>query len=118
MRVAILAVVPAAMVAVVVVIPVVVVIEPAVGSVPVAGVVAATFVARPDPASALIRRTRPVTGMPAIVMAYRIPVAVYPEEFRARGHGADGNHARRGRWADLNADADLSGGAVSSEQEH
>ena len=88
-------------------VPVVVVIEAAVGTVPIAAIEAAAFMPRADPASSRVRRARPITFVPAIVFADRIPVAFDPHEIwrRLRGHDDDGS---RGWWrADLNANGNL-----------
>jgi hypothetical protein len=47
-------------------------------AVPVAGIIAVLIVARGDPVGAGIRRTRPVTGVPLITRADRIPISTYP----------------------------------------
>jgi hypothetical protein len=52
-------------------------------AVPVAGIIAVLIVARGDPVGAGIRRTRPVTGMPLITRADRIPISTYPLIARA-----------------------------------
>ena len=105
------------MIAVVVVIPVMVVLEAAVRSVPIAGIEAATFMARSDPARAGIGRAGPVATMPDIMTAYWIPIAVDPGVFRPRTYWYD-IVARRGRRPNLNADSNLRCGVVSAKQEH
>jgi hypothetical protein len=52
-------------------------------TVPVAGIIAVPVVARGDPVGAGIRRTRPVTGVPLIAGADRIPISTYPLIARA-----------------------------------
>ena len=52
-------------------------------TVPVAGIVAVLVVARGDPVGAGIWRTRPVTGVPLITRADRIPISTYPLIARA-----------------------------------
>ena len=110
-------VVPTVVIAVVIAIPVMVVVESAMRAIPVAAVEAAAFVARADPARAGVRRTSPVTLMPNVVTARRIPVAINP---CVAGSGADRNDRmpRRRRRPDLDSDGDLGSRVVSAKQEH
>src|SRR5690348_17493600 len=81
--------VPAAAVAIAVMVPVMVVLEAPARTVPVAAVVAAPFIMWNDPDRALIRRTRPVALVPAIMTPIRIPVAVNPGELRSEEHTSE-----------------------------
>jgi len=105
-------VVIAAVVTIVIVIPLVVVFETAMIAVPVTGEIPLAVMARRDPASAGIRRTRPVSGMPVVVAIYGIPVAINPQEVRRWGDGPDGQNPGRGRRSNFDADRDLSPGAL------
>jgi hypothetical protein len=108
---------PAVAVAIPAVVPTVVMIETAVVSVPVADVILAAFVSRPNPARSCIRRTRPIAIMPFIVVSDRIPIAVDPNEIGARGARNDTHDARRRRRADTDSNGNLGpGGRRTSQQ--
>jgi hypothetical protein len=77
-------VVKAILIPIVVIVPVVIMFEAATISVPVTRIKLLSIMARLDPTSALIGWPRPVTVMPFIVVADRIPVTAYPCESRAR----------------------------------
>ena len=66
---------------------------------PVTGIITVFFVARGHPITASIRRTGPVTGVPVVARADRIPVSVHPRVARigARRPLVD-DHRRRRRW--------------------
>lgn len=116
MVVVIVAIAPAAVVAVTFAIPVVAMFETAAVTFPVAVVIAFTVVARTDPTSASVGRTSPVTLMPAVVMSHRIPIAVDPDIFGAWLTRVFVIGARRRRCADPDADGNLSGCRVRHEE--
>src|SRR5215470_7243690 len=103
--------VPAVMIAVGVMVPVVVMFETAVRADPVAGIVAMAVMVGKNPACARVGWTGPVTRVPAIVVADWIPVTLNPYEFGPWSHCANYDTRRR-RRSDLDADADLSSGAM------
>ena len=106
---------PAVAVTVVVAIPAVAMLEVAVVAVPVASVVAAMFMARPDPVRADIRRATPIAAMPAVMSFDGIPVAFDPNEVGAR---ADWNcvDSRRRRSSNYDSDRYLPASGWSAEQ--
>ena len=70
-------------VAIVVAVPFVVVVAPAVVSVPVAVEKALAVMMRRHPTCALVGRTGPISGMPAVMAVYRMPITVNPGIRRA-----------------------------------
>jgi hypothetical protein len=108
MLVAIVVIVPAVAVSVVVSIPVVIVLKTPAISVPIAGEVTLSVMARRYPAGAHVRRASPVAAVPPVVLSYRIPITLHPHEIRSRGRRNYGQHAGRRRRADLDSDRDLS----------
>jgi hypothetical protein len=95
----------AVVVAVMAVVPVVIVLETSVFAVPIAGVVAAAIMTWANPMSATVWRPGPVSAVPAVTMAVRVPVAVHPEELRSGLLGAYANDA----WWRWGADFDANG---------
>ena len=91
-----------AVIAVTVSIPAVIVCHYAVGAFPVAVEKSFSIVAGSHPDGAFIRRAGPVAVVPAVMAADRVPVAIDPNESRAR-RGRPNHHARRRRRADPNA---------------
>ena len=58
----------------------------------------ATFVTWAEPCSASIRRPSPIPLVPAIVVAYRVPITLYPHKPWPRRHRSIVEHMRgRGR---------------------
>jgi hypothetical protein len=85
-------------------VPVMIMIAPAVIAFPIPLIEAFSIVSRPHPMGASIRRASPVSIVPLVVVAYWIPVALYPDVLRSRAPGLYANDTRR-RWrADPNAD--------------
>ena len=101
-------IVEAVMVPIAVMVPPMIVFELAAVSVPIPGKELRSIVTRPNPASAFIRRPRPVSLMPTIVASYRIPITVDPGVARPGADGHDTNHARWRRWTDSDSNPDLS----------
>ncbi len=66
------------MVALAIVIPAMIVFNSPTGSLPVACKELRSIMMGSDPVRALVWWPRPVTGVPPIVAAYGIPIAVYP----------------------------------------
>jgi hypothetical protein len=96
-------------------IPMVVVIAPAVVAVPIAGEVSAPVVTRGYPPGVRVNGAGPVTGVPFIVIAHGIPVAIHPHEVRARPRRLDADDARgRGR-ANLDSNRNLGEGGCSGK---
>ena len=91
-----------AIIAVTVVVPAMIMRYNAVGAFPVAIEESFSIVARSHPDGAFIRRAGPVAVVPAVMAADRVPVAIDPNESRAR-RGRPNHHARRRRRADPNA---------------
>jgi hypothetical protein len=94
---------PAIAVAITVAIPVMIMVEAAAVTVPVTAVELAALIARSDPCGAGIRRPSPISSVPTISMAYRIPITVDPIIIRARGNGANTHHA--GTWWRTNSNS-------------
>ena len=94
-------------VAVVVTVPVMVVLNSAAVSVPVTREISLSIMMRNDPASALIRRPRPIARVPFVMVSNRIPVTLYPDEFGAWPHRYYRNHTGGRRSADPDSDGDL-----------
>src|ERR1700735_3506620 len=84
-------------------IPLVIVFEASAGSVPKSGVEHRSVVARSYPMGAFIRRTGPVTIVPAVVASIGIPIAVYPKVAGSRGNRANAHDARRRGRPDTNS---------------
>jgi hypothetical protein len=85
-------------IAVMVAIPSVIVFHAAVIAFPIAREKLPAIVTRTHPVSAFIRRTRPVTRVPAIPAVHRILITVHPHITGAGRRGTDRNDAwRRGR---------------------
>src|SRR4051794_10286502 len=84
-------------VAVAIVVPLVLMLEPPPRTSPVAGVIPPILPARPHPRHTLIGNARPVSFVPAVVPANRVPVAVYPRELgtRRRRPNSDDTWGRR-----------------------
>ena len=106
--VAAIMIVPTAAVSVVVSVPVVIVFKPAAIALPIANKIPILVIVRPNPASARIRRHRPITRVPSVVPSLRIPIALYPHKLGTRTRWKHGDHARRWRRSDLDSDGDLS----------
>src|SRR5262245_41610973 len=107
-------IVPAAVVAIMVVVPFVTVFKTAVRAIPISAVEPYTVMARAYPARTKIGRTRPVAGMPAIVSADRIPIAVNPKIFRAWSNWPFHDYSWRRRSADANPNRDLRAGRIGT----
>ena len=93
----IVVILPAITVAIMVPVPVMVVLEVAARTIPIAGIEALAIVARTDPARAFIRRTSPITAVPNVTAADRVPVAFDPAVF-GFGAGADRTDCVDARW--------------------
>jgi hypothetical protein len=94
-------------IAVVIAIPLVVVFHAAVGPVPVARKIELSVMTRRDPGCALIRRSAPVSLMPLVVAANRIPVAIHKGITRTRTYRLNANDPRLGRRSDSDSDGKL-----------
>ena len=77
-------------------IPMVIVLKTAMIAFPIPYKKLSTVMMRCNPTSAHIRRPSPVTLVPFIMPSNRIPIAIDPDEIRARGRWKNANHA--GRW--------------------
>jgi len=106
-----------AVVTITIVVRLVVVLETAMVAIPVTGVVAVAVMMRRYPMSTGIGRTCPVAGMPVVVAVYGIPLAINPQEVRPRGDWPDGKDVRRGWRSNLDADRDLSLGALRAQEQ-
>jgi hypothetical protein len=97
-------------------IPAMIVGSSAVVAVPVALEVALAIVTRFHPSCTGVGRTGPVSVVPSVVVACRVPVASYPEIVIARTLGLNSHYTdRRGR-ADCHTDGDLSEDSSRSQQ--
>ena len=94
---AIMVAISVAIIAVPVAVPMMIVFSRAAIPVPISTKEAISLIARRNPAVAGIDWTRPVAFMPFIVVSYRIPIALHPNEFRAWTRRKNANHSR-GRW--------------------
>lgn len=90
--------------AVVIAIPAMVVLHAAAIALPVSGEVAPSLIAGNDPSRATVRRPRPISSVPRVMISDRVPISVDPIKFRAGAHRADAEHTRR-RWR-ANGDSD------------
>ena len=73
-------------------IPAMIVLEPAAVTIPVTAIELPALIPRSYPDGAAIGRPRPISSVPMIAAAYRIPVPLYPVVIRARSHGPHLNH--------------------------
>jgi hypothetical protein len=89
-------------------IPFVIVFDAAMATIPIAREKLLTIVMRADPVGTLVRRTRPVTFMPAIMPADGIPISVNPGKTRSGRSGMHGHNSRRRRRSEVDANANLS----------
>src|SRR4051794_17076814 len=96
-----------AVVTVVTPVPVVVVVASTVIAVPIPREVAPAFVVRSHPRSRRIRRPRPVSRVPLIMIPFRIPVAAHPDELGAGPRRQNPHLTVRRRRTDLDADGNL-----------
>jgi hypothetical protein len=90
-----------------IVVPAVIVFEAAMISVPIAGEKLPPVVVRRYPVCSHIRRASPVTLMPSVMSANRIPVAFYPYEIGTRSHWYDMNYTRGWRGPDSDSNGNL-----------
>lgn len=88
-------------------VPAVIVVNAAVIPVPIATEKPLAIVMGSNPTRAGIRRTRPVTPMPAIVPTDRIPIALHPHVVWSRRNGPHNQDAWRGWRADSDSDRNL-----------
>lgn len=89
-------------------VPSMVVRDLAVRAIPVACVVELSIMTRSHPVGAGVRRARPVSVVPPIVVAHRIPVAPYPNMIGARASWLNPDYTYRWWRADSNSDGDFS----------
>src|SRR4051812_12369596 len=76
-----------------------------------------TLVARSNPVRACIRRACPVTVMPAIPVAHRIPVTFYPHKPGAGRYRTNPDNTWRGRGPDGDSNIKIRGNhGAASEQ--
>ena len=80
--------------AAVVLIPTVIMIHAAVFPFPIAIEEAFTIVVRAHPMGAGVWWARPISVVPSVFTAYRVPVAIHPRVVRARCNGPDANYSR------------------------
>ena len=105
-------------IAVMAAIPSVIVFHAAVIAFPITREKLCAIVVRADPVSTFIRRTGPVSVMPAITAADGIPISVHPGK---AGSGSSGMHCHNTRWrgrSDPDADANLSAQTESARQQN
>src|SRR4051794_33724002 len=107
-----------AVVAVVVLVPVVIVIAASGIAVPVTRKVLPALMMRRHPPCGLIRRAGPISVVPFVFPADRIPVAVHPGIIRSGTCGTHSQHARGRRCANLNSDRNLAENAGGGEDRY
>jgi hypothetical protein len=95
---------PAIAVPVPIPIPMVIVLKTATIPIPIPYEKLPTIMMRWNPTRAHVRRPCPVSLVPFVVPPDRIPIALDPDEFRARGRRKNANHTRRRRRPDINPD--------------
>jgi hypothetical protein len=95
---------------------VVIVFHAAMVAIPVSGEELLSVVTRSDPVSAFIRRTRPITRVPAISAVYRVLITIDPDITGAGRGRTNRDDAWRRRGPNANADANL--GAQSERATH
>jgi hypothetical protein len=88
-------------------IPVMIVLDPSVASIPVTRKIPLSVMVGCNPTRTFVRRPGPISGVPLIVMSYRIPIAFHPNEIRPGPGGHHGDNARWRRSADLDSNRDL-----------
>jgi hypothetical protein len=88
-------------------IPAMVVVKAAPVTFPVALKELATLVARSNPTGSAVGWAAPISVMPAVSAAYRIPIAVYPKVIRPRRAWTGMNHPRGRRRPDSYANRQL-----------
>ena len=103
-------------VAVAVSIPVVIVLEAAAVTVPVALEELLPIVMGRNPARPSVGRPGPVSFMPPVMAAYRIPITIHPKIIRTRRRGPHSNDAGRGRRTNAYSKRHLSGEHRSTRQ--
>jgi hypothetical protein len=108
---------PAVAVAIRAAVPTVVMIEAAVVSVPITGIILAAIVPRPNPAGSFIRRARPITFVPSVVVSDRIPITVDPNETVARRPRNHTHDAWRRRRPDADSNGNLGPGGYGTSQQ-
>lgn len=89
-------------------VPLVIVIESTAVTFPVTFIILLSVVARFHPSSALIRWSRPVTIVPAIASALRVPITPDPCVILAWASRYNSNYTRAWRWANSDSKGDLS----------
>ena len=82
-------------------IPMVVMLKTAAIPIPKPYKVLSAVMMRRNPTGAHIRWLCPVTLVPFVVPSYRIPIALDPDEIRARGRRKNANHTGRRRRPDI-----------------
>jgi hypothetical protein len=112
-----MAVMVAMIITVAVPIPMMIVLAATVIAFPIAFVETLAIMTGHRPHSTGIGRARPVSVMPPIMMAYRIPIAFHPNEPRCRSDRPDANDSRRRRWADADSNRYLSEQDSSHEEQ-
>ena len=100
-------VVPAIVPIVAVLVPLVIVFNTAAIPFPVSCKKLLSIVVRSDPSCPFIRRSRPITVMPLIVMPGGIPITVNISVTGTRAARHNVNHTRAWRRTDINAERDL-----------
>lgn len=112
-----MAVMVAMIVTVAVPIPMMIVLAATVIAFPIAFVEASAIMTGHHPYSTGIGRACPISVMPPVMMAYRIPVAFHPNELRSRSHRPDPYDSRRRRRADGDSNRYLSEQDSSHEEQ-
>ena len=95
---------PFVIAAIMILVPTMVVGETAAVTFPVTVEEAFAVVMRRYPHRPCIRRTSPITFMPAVVSAYWIPISGDPDKLRTRPDGRNRHDPGRGRGADPDTD--------------
>jgi hypothetical protein len=88
-------------------VPAVIVLEATAIAFPVPGEVLAAFVSGTDPPGSRIRRARPISFVPAVMVAHWIPIAVHPGKTRPGGGRPNRYYTRRWRRTNANSYGNL-----------
>ncbi len=103
-------------VAIMIAVPAMVVFETAAIALPVARKEALSIMTRCNPDRTCVRWASPVSGMPPIMVAHGIPIALDPNKVRARTYRLNPNDPRGRRRTDPHSDGNLGGRRARKKQ--
>ena len=93
---------------IVIAVPMMIVLAAAALTIPIAGEELGTIVVGCDPSGSSVRRSCPITFVPAVASPDRVPITIYPDIFGAGSRRKNPNHARWRRGTDSDSDGYLS----------